>query len=194
MTSTNNITLIFGPMFSGKTTKLIEIYEKYIKLYGKEKCIALNYALDKRYGENEIISHDKLKIDCMSILDLGEFIENNETLKLIQNADYIFINEAQFFENIDTHVLYLKEILKKNVILCGLDLDFKKQPFGTMMNLVSKANEIFKMTGQCHNIKDGCINPSEYSHRIIANENQVLIGSSEYIPLCESCYNKANNM
>ena len=70
----------------------------------------------------------------MSILDLGEFIENNETLKLIQNADYIFINEAQFFENIDTHVLYLKEILKKNVILCGLDLDFKKQPFGTMMN------------------------------------------------------------
>ena len=47
-----------------------------------------------------------------------------------------------------------------------------QQPFGTMMNLSSKANEIFKMTGQCHNIKYRCINSSEYSHRIIVNENQ----------------------
>ena len=62
------------------------------------------------------------------------------------------------------------------------------------MNLSSKANETFKKRLDNVIILNMGINSSEYSHRIIANENQVLIGSSEYIPLCESCYNKANNM
>ena len=73
------ITLIYGPMFSGKTTKLIEIYENLI-LKDKAKCIAINYALDKRYGENKIISHDGLNIDCYSITNIEEFYNSNKEL------------------------------------------------------------------------------------------------------------------
>jgi thymidine kinase len=177
-----SITLIYGPMFSGKTTKLIELYKT--TMTSNKNCIAINYELDTRYGKNKIISHDGLAIDCYSITDLDDFITNSETKELITNADYIFINEAQFFETIYTSVLYLSETLKKNVILCGLDLDYKRERFGTMMELLPKSNTIFKMTGKC--VK--CDGASCYSHRIVNCYFQILIGTSEYIPLCETCY------
>ena len=60
----NNLQIIYGPMFSGKTTKLIDIYEDTVSKFGKESCLAINYALDNRYGENKIISHDKKSIEC----------------------------------------------------------------------------------------------------------------------------------
>jgi len=184
------ITLIYGPMFSGKTTKLIEIYRTLLKMH--KKCIAINYELDTRYGKNKIISHDGLAIDCYSIINLDAFINNSPTKELIANADYIFINEAQFFDSIYTSVLYLNETLGKNVILCGLDLDYKRQKFGTMMDLVIKSTKLFKMTGKC--VK--CGGASCYSHRLVNNTNyfQILIGTSEYIPLCETCYIKENNL
>ncbi len=188
----STITIIYGPMFSGKTTKLIEIHENIATKFGNDKCIAFNYALDKRYGENQIISHDGLKIDCYSIINICDLMENNEIQSKMLKAEYIFINEAQFFDNIDKHVLFLNKALKKNVILCGLDLDYKREKFGTLMKLIPYATTILKMTGKCHYFKDGCIHDSLYSHRIVNNESQILIGSSEYIPLCEICYNKEN--
>lgn len=182
------ITLIYGPMFSGKTTKLIELYKE--TLTKNKNCIAINYELDTRYGKNKIGSHDGLAIDCYSITNLDDFIKNSATKEVIANADYIFINEAQFFETIFESVLYLNETLKKNVILCGLDLDYKLQKFGTMMDLLSKATNVFKMTGKC--VK--CNGPSCYSHRIVSSYFQILIGTSEYIPLCETCYIRENNL
>ena len=99
------ITLIYGPMFSGKTTKLIELYKE--TLTKNKNCIAINYELDTRYGKNKISSHDGLAIDCYSITNLDDFIKNSHTKEVIANADYIFINEAQFFENIDKKVIHL---------------------------------------------------------------------------------------
>jgi len=80
--------------------------------------------------------------------------------------------------------------LGKNVILCGLDLDYKRQKFGTMMKLVIKATKIFKMTGKCAK----CGGASCYSRRIVNNNFQIFIGTSEYIPLCETCYIKENKL
>ena len=184
----SGITLIYGPMFSGKTTKLIEIYKEM--LAQKKNCIAINYELDTRYGKNKIISHDGLVINCYSITNIDDFINNSATKELISSADFIFINEAQFFESILENVLYLTNILKKNVVLCGLDLDYKRQKFGTMMDLLSKARNVFKMTGKC--VK--CNEASCYSHRTVASYFQILIGTSEYIPLCETCYIRENNL
>ena len=184
----SGITLIYGPMFSGKTTKLIEIYKEM--LAQKKNCIAINYELDTRYGKNKIISHDGLAITCYSITNIDDFINNSATKELISSADFIFINEAQFFESILPSVLYLTNILKKNVVLCGLDLDYKRQKFGTMMDLLSKATNVYKMTGKC--VK--CNKASCYSHRTVNSYFQILIGTSEYIPLCETCYIRENNL
>ena len=184
------LTLIYGPMFSGKTTKLIELYNINVSNYGQEKCIAFNYKLDTRYGINQIITHDGKKIDCISIISIDDFINNEKTRPLILNAQFIFINEAQFFKNIDSTVLHLHNILKKDVILCGIDLDFKRNKFGTMMNLVSSATKVYALKGTCKL----CKGASQFSHRTVANSLQILIGYSQYIPLCEKCYNSENGL
>ena len=184
------LTLIYGPMFSGKTTKLIELYNNCVTNYGQGKCIAFNYKLDTRYGMNQIITHDGKKIDCISIIDIDDFITNELTRPLILNAQYIFINEAQFFTNIDKTVLHLHKILKKDVILCGIDLDYKRNKFGCMMNLLSSATNILKLTGTCKL----CAGASEFSHRTVPNTLQILIGYSQYIPLCEKCYVSENGL
>ena len=185
---TESITLIYGPMFSGKTTKLIELYKETIAK--NKNCVAINYELDTRYGKNKIISHDGLAITCYSITNIDDFINNSATKELISSADFIFINEAQFFESILENVLYLTNILKKNVVLCGLDLDYKRQKFGTMMDLLVKATHVFKMTGKC--VK--CDGASCYSHRTVNSYFQILIGTSQYIPLCETCYIRENKL
>lgn len=184
------ISVIYGPMFSGKTTKLLELYNLYVKTYGKDKCIAINYILDNRYGENRIISHNKQFIECYCTKSMEEFI-TGETYNIILNAQYIFINEAQFFECIDKWVLFLHSNLKKTVILCGLDLDYKRDSFGTFMNLLPYASKIVPLYGTCHNNND-CLSSSRYSHCLINNSEQIFIGTHEYIPLCEDCYNKIN--
>ena len=183
------ISVIYGPMFSGKTTKLLKLYNLYVNNYGKDKCIAINYELDTRYGTNAIISHNNEFIECYSVNNIERFI-TGETYNIILNAHYIFINEAQFFESIDKWVLFLHSNLKKTVILCGLDLDYKRDSFGTMMNLLPYASKIVQLCGTCHNSKNGCTNFSRYSHRIVNNSDQILIGTHEYVPLCEDCFNK----
>ena len=183
------ISIIYGPMFSGKTTKLVEHYNLYVKNYGKDKCIAINYELDNRYGENVIVSHNKQSIECYCVKSMEKFI-TGETYNIILNAQFIFINEAQFFESIDKWVLFLNANLKKTVILCGLDLDYKRDSFGTMMNLLPYASKIYPLTGLCHNSdNDLCTGLSKYSHRIVNSDIQILIGIHEYVPLCEECYN-----
>jgi len=187
-----SITLIMGPMFSGKTTELINIYNEKSSIYGNEKCLALNYALDKRYGINKIISHNKKEINCHSILDIGDFIENKSTQPLFLKANCIFINEAQFFENLIYYVLFMKNVFKKHIILCGLDLDFQRKKFGQLADLNIYANKVIYLHGKCNTID--CNLPSLYSHRVVENKEQLLIGTSEYIPLCGKCYEKNNSI
>ena len=186
-----SLTLIMGPMFSGKTSKLIEYYHKTCETIDKNKCLALNYALDNRYGENQIITHNNVSIDCISILDLNDFISNKKTKELFNNAEYIFINEAQFFNNLLQTILIIKNDFKKNIILCGLDLDYKREIFGELKLLEHYSNNVIYLTGKCNTL--GCICPSIYTHRIVENNQQVLIGSQEYVPLCKKCYEKINN-
>ena len=186
------INLIMGPMFSGKTTQLIHSYNAYVKTYTKEKCIMLNYMHDKRYTqEPKVVSHDGLQVDCYDTTDLAEFIDNPSTQPIFLKAKYIFINEAQFFPNLMHLVIFAKNILNKSFILCGLDYDYKKEKFGDLLDIVPYANQVHNLTGKCN--VPNCLFPSKYSHRIIDFTNQVLIGITQYVPLCEHCYNKENN-
>jgi thymidine kinase len=185
------VNLIMGPMFSGKTTKLIHSYNAYVKTYGKEKCIMLNYIHDKRYTkEQKVVSHDGLSVDCYDTSNLAEFIDNYSTQPIFLKAKYIFINEAQFFSNLIHLIIFSTKILNKNFVLCGLDYDYKKEKFGDLLNLVPYANNVHNLTGKCNT--HNCSYPSKYSHRVINCEKQVLIGITQYVPLCEHCYAKNN--
>tara|TARA_B110001450_G_scaffold256350_5_gene286474 strand:- start:5511 stop:6080 length:570 start_codon:yes stop_codon:yes gene_type:complete len=178
--------LIVGPMFSGKTTRLIERYNEISKT---EKCLVINSHLDTRYGQKKLVSHDGLSIDCVNI-EIFDELSNSEHQKRFVDATYIFINEAQFFSNLKLWTMHVLDIMRKNVILCGLDLDYKKEQFGELLDLKCRANKFIQLTGKCNN----CSNPSMYTHRISEEEQQLVIGVTNYIPVCEECYNKYENV
>lgn len=186
-----SLDIIIGPMFAGKTTKLIQMYNSISKNYN---CLAVNYALDNRYGENQIVSHDGLRLDCVCIdnlEELSDYKKNPElALKFLQTK-YIFINEAQFFKGLKQWSLHVMNFMKKNLVMCGLDLDFRREPFGELNMLIPVASNIYKLFGKCSN----CPNKSLYSHRKMRSDEQILIGSGdEYMPLCNKCYCKFNGI
>ena len=101
--------LIVGPMFSGKTSYLIDIYNKYHK--SNIKQIVINHSLDARYSDKKMVSHDKNEIDCIFKDKLSD-IDIDDEIKII------LINEGQFFSNLKCWVL--KQLKRNKIIyICG---------------------------------------------------------------------------
>jgi thymidine kinase len=191
--------IIIGPMYSKKTSMLIDIYndKKYIKqgyqsyIINQDELLAINYDKDTRYGINKIVSHDKKEIDCISINNFDELLHNLEDKKKLESSKYIFINEAQFFPNLKSWILNQIEVNNKHIILCGLDSDYKRGKFGEILDLVPHADSLIKLYGNCAN-KD-CVQNSLYTHRLTKEKEQEVIGTDNYIPVCRECYNKLNS-
>ena len=178
--------LIYGPMFSGKTTKLIE---RFNDLKTFRKCLCINYALDNRYSTNKIVSHDQIEIDCIIITNFEELFSKTNFNDFME-AQWILVNEAQFFSNLKIWTEFCIKILNKNLIVSGLDLDYKRNQFGELLDLKKMATQIYKMSGKCGNTN--CINFSVFSHRVSCNKELILIGTNEYIALCKNCYKMYN--
>ena len=168
----SSLELIVGPVFSGKTTRLIERYNELTN--SGKKCIAINYSSESSDGNNKMVSHDGLSIDCISMTNLDENLSYNS--EFVQ-AEFVLINDAQFFNKLKISIRYLIIILKKNVILCGLDLDYKREKFCELMELASSANKIEFLRGKCS--IEGCKLPSKFTDQI---------GTNKYIPVCQKCY------
>jgi thymidine kinase len=99
----------------------------------------------------------------------------------------VLINEGQFFPDIEEQVRALVEKEHKRVFICGLDGDFERKPIGQLQNLFPLCDEIIKLKSLCSICRDGT--PGIFSFRITNEVDQVVIGSSNYIPLCRKCYN-----
>lgn len=181
--SGGRLELILGPMFSGKTTRLIELYHEFQKK--KVNVIAINFADDTRYHDTMLSTHDNVMIPCIQCHNLNEIIENDN----IQNSSVILINEGQFFQDIFEIVINLVENQKKHVVICGLDGDFKRVKFGRLCDLIPLCDSITKLQAKCNCGKDAI-----FSHRVTNEIAQVVIGSSNYIPLCRTCYLDVNNL
>lgn len=169
--------LILGPMFSGKTTRLIEHYKAY-QFIGK-KIVVINYDLDTRYSTTMLSSHDRVEIPCI--------FSNTLDKSLWANADVVLINEGQFFADLVPAVLDMVDGEGKHVYVCGLDGDFQRQRFGTILDLVPHSDRVEKLQAFCSICRDGTL--AVFSHRISDEAMQVVIGSSNYVPLCRGCYN-----
>lgn len=178
--------LYLGPMFSGKTSKLIQIYKT--RTYIGKKVAVINYSQDRRYSDSMLSTHDKMMIPCIFIDQLSSIWkdESNEYYPIIKNADTILINEGQFFPDIFDIVIEMVEIAGKEVHICGLDGDFKRNPFGSLLQLIPYCNTVEKLNALCADCRDGT--PAIFSHRISRETAQVVIGSDNYKPLCRECY------
>jgi thymidine kinase len=169
--------IILGSMFSGKTSRLVEIY-KQCKFCNIEVEV-INHSIDERYDEELMSTHDKIKIPCIKtkkILDV---------LSKIENVDVILINEGQFFEDLYETV---DEMLKngKKVYICGLDGDFERKKFGQILDLIPLCDKVTKLTSLCSLCKNGT--PGIFSKRITSEKEQTVVGSDNYIPVCRDCY------
>jgi len=100
--------------------------------------------------------------------------------------DVFLINEGQFFEDILTVVQKLVEIHHKKVYICGLDGDFKRQKFGQLLDLIPLADKVIKKSALCKLCKNG--KKGIFTMRLTKEEEQIIVGSNNYIPVCRQCY------
>lgn len=177
--------LILGSMFSGKTSYLLEVYKKCV--FCNIPVAVINYAADNRYTTESMLStHDKQMIPCILAKTIGEVVMNYGDI--INEAETILINEGQFFTDIEEEVKKLVEGSNKRVYICGLDGDFERKPIGNLLQLVPFSDHIIKLKSLCSLCRDGT--PGVFSFRTTNEKSQVVIGSSNYIPLCRECYQK----
>lgn len=171
--------LISGCMFSGKTSKLIELFKQYTLC--EISVSVINHAGDDRYGTSDLSTHDGRRIPCTRATALSGL----ECHDSIRDARVILINEGQFFPDIVPWVTARVEEEEKIVFVCGLDGDFARQGFGSWLDLLPLADEVTKLTALCSSCKQ---HPGIFSRRLTADTHQVLIGSAQYIPVCRKCY------
>jgi thymidine kinase len=179
--------IIKGPMFSGKTTRLMEIHKKYS--FCDINTMVINYEKDTRYSNDLLSSHDKVMIPCLKALTLNTLYNvHDKTGKNVDdfmNAKIILINEGQFFPDIVEWVSIVVEKYHKNVYICGLNSDFKRDKFGNWLDLETISDNVVMLQSFCSKCKK---RPAIFSHRL-TNENDLeLIGSDCYIPVCRKCY------
>jgi thymidine kinase len=188
--------LFIGPMFSGKTSKLLEIYKQNI--FCKIPIIVINHSSDIRYHQTLLSTHDKIMIPCIQTTHLLNIWNYNnledpidEELMNIhfqfREANVVLINEGQFFPDL---IQCVEELLKekKKIYICGLDGDFERKKFGSILDLIPLCDKVTKMSSLCGICKDGTL--GIFSLRLTQEKEQFLIGSDNYIPVCRECYEK----
>jgi thymidine kinase len=171
--------MIIGPMFSGKSTELIR--EIRLAKVIEKKVLVIKPLLDDRYENNKIISHSFESEECNTIDFLYKL--NDQVIKY----DLIVIDEGQFFPDLKEAVIKWVEEYNKEVLVGGLDGDFKRQPIGKILDLIPYADKCKKISSMCKLCNDGT--KAIFSHRTSDNNEQVQIGGSEsYAPLCRKHY------
>jgi len=181
--------LYLGCMFSGKTTELIKIHKK--NTFIGKKIVVLNFIGDNRYGPM-LSTHDSQMCHCILIKSLSaNWVDNKHpNYTEIHAADVILINEGQFFTDLFEIVLNMVEKENKHVYICGLDGDFKRNRFGSLLDLIPYCDKVIKLHALCSQCKNG--KKAVFSFRATEETDQVVIGSSNYKPLCRSCYLQLN--
>lgn len=166
-------------MFSGKTEELLRRLRR--AKIARQTVEIFKPTIDIRYSLDEVVSHDKNTI-------LSTPVEHSSNILLLSSeVEVVGVDEAQFFDNGLVEVCQQLADQGVRVIVAGLDMDFKRNPFGPIPALCAIANDITKVHAIC--VK--CGNLASYSHRLVKNDKQIMLGETEeYQPLCRRCFLK----
>lgn len=174
------IEVICGSMFSGKTEELIRRLKR--AQFARQKVEIFTPSIDTRYAEDSVTSHDKNAIRSTPVPAAANIPI------LADNCDVVGIDEAQFFD--DEIVKVCNDLANRGVrvIVAGLDMDFKGNPFGPMPALMATAEYVTKVHAVC--TRTG--NLAHYSYRKAKSDALVLLGETdEYEPLSRAAFYKA---
>jgi len=170
------IQLIFGPMFSGKSTELIRRLKRY--QIAQYEVLIIKYKNDVRYDDKGIATHcgQTLKAESASMLD--------ELTEKAKDFDVIGIDEGQFFSDI---VSWSENMANKGkiVLVAALDGTYQREAFSDILSLVPLSEEVTKLSAVCMN----CFKEAAFSKRITSEEGvEVIGGADKYMAVCRSCY------
>lgn len=182
------IELICGSMFSGKSEELIRRIKR--ATYGNLTVRVFKPAIDKRYHEESVVSHNGTTILARPVATASEIIDHID-----ETIDVIGIDEIQFFDQAIVDIV--DELANKGyrVIVAGLDTDFRGEPFGVMPELMTKSEIVTKLNAICPH----CGSPASRTQRLIDGKPAsyddpiILVGASEsYEPRCRHCHDVPN--
>lgn len=174
------IEVICGSMFSGKTEELIRRLKR--AQFAKQKVEIFKPAIDVRYDDEKVVSHDANEIRSTPVPS------SSNILILADDVEVVGIDEAQFFDDEIVAVCNTLANRGVRVIVAGLDMDFKGNPFGPMPALMATAEYVTKVHAVC--TRTG--NLAHYSYRKASSDKLVLLGETqEYEPLSRAAYYKA---
>jgi thymidine kinase len=178
------LTVVCGSMFAGKSEELIRLARR--ALYAKRKIQVFKPSIDDRYHQTMVVSHQGVSFEAETVNGVNELRK-----KLQSDVQMVLIEEVQFF---DISIVELcVELADKGVevIVAGLDQDFRRQPFGPMASLLIAADEVVKLRAICMK----CSQTASHTYRMVDGKPArwddpiVLIGATEsYEARCRNCF------
>lgn len=169
--------LIIGPMFAGKTSALLNKARNF-----KEEMVLIKPSFDTRYGICEIKTHDGVAAQAFNLSNTDEILRSDNA----NNAKAVFFDEIQFFTepyfggNIIECITTLLD-RNINVICCGLDLNWKGEPFEIVAQLKKFADQVYALKSKCAI----CNEPAIYSHKRSGTGGNIELGAADlYEPRC----------
>ena len=176
-----SLNLIIGCMFSGKSTEIIRLINRYEKI--NQKYFIIKPQIDNRYSTSMICTHDYYQKRCEVRKNLIPLFESDE----YNQSQNIIIEEAQFFDDLEPFILKAVDCDKKNVTVVGLDGDSNRNNFGQIHKLIPICDDIKKLKALCTYCKDGT--DAIFTKRIDDEKSQLCIGGDDkYMALCRECY------
>tara|TARA_B100000131_G_C18019259_1_gene573856 strand:- start:65 stop:613 length:549 start_codon:yes stop_codon:yes gene_type:complete len=178
-----SLKIVIGPMFSGKTTYLLNELNKFSCI--NLKCLYVNSIKDSREDDN-YSTHNPTIGGCGNISS----VKCDDLSKIIvDDFDVIGIDEYGLFDNFNNVLLDWIETKNKNVIVCGLNGDFLRRKFGYIIDLIPLADDVKVLNPYCKDCgKKSLLNKAIFSKRISDEKDVISIGNSNYKPVCRYCY------
>ena len=175
--------VISGPMFSGKSEELMRRLRRVG--YARKSAILFKPAVDDRYSLDEVVSHDGQRMAARVVAD------SSRMPSLAAGYDVVGIDEAQFLDAGLVDACDSMTARGQRVVVAGLDLDYRRLPFGTMPLLLALADETAKLKAVCH----ACGEPAGYTQRLVdgapapfSGETVLIGGTDSYEARCRACY------
>ena len=176
------IEVVCGSMFSGKTEELIRRLKR--AEFAKQSVEIFKPAVDTRYDEEEVVSHDSNAIRSTPVP------ASSNILLLAEGVEVVGIDEAQFFDMGLVAVCNQLADQGARVIIAGLDMDYTGKPFGPIPHLLATAEYVTKVHAICMQ----CGDLANHSHRFEGSDSLVQLGEKDsYEPLCRSCFTEARS-
>ncbi|TQD76433.1 hypothetical protein C1H46_038030 [Malus baccata] len=180
--TSGEVHVIMGPMFAGKTTALL----RRIKSEGNSgrNVAMIKSSKDTRYAIDSVVTHDGMKFPCWALPDLSSFRKNFGG-DAYDKLDVIGIDEAQFFEDLYDFCCMAADHDGKTVVVAGLDGDYLRRSFGSVLDVIPLADSVTKLTARC----EMCGKRAFFTLRKTEETRTELIGGADvYMPVCRRHY------